>query len=526
MKKELTGKPEVLLNTGKISGFLSGASKFLKRWKIREETKMAVTVLIAATARSFTNHNPRMELDGATVEEVFNVLTDEYPDVRKALFDEDRQLRPYVNVYVNDQNINVLDGLQTKLGDRDELLLLPVIAGGALSESIIPKERRKEIKLDDKEIDRYGKHLMLREIGVKGQKKIKAAKVLVIGAGALGSPIALYLAVAGVGTIGIADFDEVSVTNLNSQVIHGTRDINRPKAASAKDSIRAINPLVKVETYQEKLGAENIEGIIEDYDVVVDATDNYPARYLINDACVLMGKPVVFGAMYQFEGYVTVYDAKIGPCLRCQFPAPPPAGLVPSCAQGGVISTLPGIIGSMQANEALKLIIGGADSLTGEMFVFDTWNNIPRKIQVAKNTECPICGKHPSISHVEDFDYEDFCGLRQDENAIPVEGIEVEELAARIARGEEMTIVDVREPHERAIVRFPSAIVIPIGQLERRQKELNPDIDTIFICKEGKRSILAINTLREAGYKCPMYNLKGGMEAARSVIFPNEGAWL
>lgn len=487
---------------------------------------MAVTLFISATLRSFTNHNAKLKLEGESVEAVLNALTDEYPDTKNALFDQDKNIRPFVKVYVNNIDIDELEGLGTRVDGNDEILLLPVIAGGAPAESIISDERRKEIVLDDKEIDRYGKHLLLREIGVKGQKKIKAAKVLIAGLGGLGSPIALYLGAAGVGTIGVVDFDEVAITNLQSQVAHGTRDIARPKAASVRDSIRRINPLVKVETYNVRLEAGNIESIIEDYDVVVDATDNYSARYLINDACVLSRKPVVFGAIYQYEGYVTVYDAKKGPCFRCQFPSPPPSGLVPSCAEGGVISTLAGIIGSIQANEVLKLIIGGGDSLVGEMFVFDTWNNRTNKIHVHKNDKCPICGKNPGIFKVQDFDYEDFCGLRQAVDEAQVIGIEPEELAARIERGDELTIIDVREPHERAIMRFPNAIAIPIGQLVRRRKELNPDIDTIFICREGKRSILAINTLREAGYNGPMYNLKGGMEAARDIIFPNEGAWL
>lgn len=487
---------------------------------------MAVTVIVSSILRSFTNHNARLELEGESVGGILDTLAEEYPEAGKVLFDEENNPRPFVNVYLNDKNIDTLEGLQTRVSSGDEILLLPLIAGGAPSESVISDERRREVKLEDKEIDRYGKHLLLREIGVKGQKKIKAARVLIIGAGGLGSPIALYLGAAGVGHIGIADYDEVSVANLQSQIAHGIRDVDRPKAASAKDSIRAINPNIDVEVYRMKLDAENIETVIEDYDVVVDATDNYAARYLINDACVLSGKPVVFGTMYQFEGYVTVYDAKKGPCFRCQFPSPPPAGLVPTCAEGGVISTLPGIIGSVQANEVLKLIIGGGDSLIGEMLLFDTWNNVTRKIRVKKNEKCPVCGNNPGIFHVEDYDYEDFCGLRQKEGEVPVEGIEPEELVARIERGEELTIVDVREPHERAIVRFPNAIVIPIGQLARRQKELNPDIDTIFICREGKRSILAINTLREAGYQGPMYNLKGGMEATRDIIFSNEGAWL
>jgi adenylyltransferase/sulfurtransferase len=493
---------------------------------------MAVKVFIATTMRSFTNRNPQLELEGSTVGEVINNLLKKYPDAGKVLFEETKSpgdggfLRQFINIFVNDDNITDLNGLDTKVSDNDEITFLPIIAGGAPKESIIPDERRKAALLDDKEIDRYSKHLMLREVGVKGQKRIKASKVLIMGLGALGSPIAMYLAAAGVGTIGLADYDEVSITNLQNQIAHGTRDLKRPKTASAKDSIRAINPLVKVEIHSDKISADNIEEIISPYDVIVDATDNYPARYLINDAAVLMGKPVVFGAIYQFEGIVTIYDGATSPCFRCQFPSPPPSGLVPTCATSGTISTLPGIIGSIQANEVLKLIIGGGEVLKGEMFVFDTWNNTTRKVKVKKNDRCPICGKNPTIFHGEDIDYEDFCGLKECENEIPIEGIEAEELARRIDNGEELTIVDVREPHERAIVRFPNAIVIPIGQLARRQKELNPDIDTIFICREGKRSILAINTLREAGYKGPMYNLKGGMEAAKNIIFSNEGAWL
>lgn len=487
---------------------------------------MQISVYVSATLRTFVNRNARLILEGSTIREVLAHLQEEYPEMQKALFEEDGTLRAYACVYVNDAKIEKEEDLDTPLQAEDRVLLLPVIAGGAPVESVISEERRKEVALDDAEIDRFNKHLMLREIGVKGQKRIKAAKVLIAGLGALGSPVVQYLAAAGVGTLGIVDFDEVSVGNLQSQVIHGTRDIHRPKSASARDTIRAINPKIKVEVISEKLEAENITDIIQDYDVIVDCTDNYKARYLINDACVLAGKPVVFGAIYQFEGQVSVFNAKLGPCLRCQFPAPPPAGLVPTCAEGGVISPLPGIIGSIQANEVLKLIIGGGESLAGKLLVADTWNLHTSILPVHKNDACPICGKKPSIFEVKDFDYEGFCGLKQDENEIPVEGIEAEELAKRIERGDALTIVDVREPHERAIHRFPNAIVIPIGQLARRQKELDPDVDTIFICREGKRSILAINTLREAGYKGPMYNLKGGIEAARSIIFSNEGAWL
>lgn len=468
----------------------------------------------------------RVDIEGTTVREVLERLQDEYPESKKALFEESGALRPFVSVFVNDVNVSRDSELDTALRAEDRVLLLPVIAGGAPVESVISDERRKEVSLDDAEIERFNKHLMLRDIGVKGQKRIKAAKVLIIGLGSLGSPVVQYLAAAGVGTIGIADFDEVSPGNLQSQVIHGTRDVHRPKVASAKDTIKAINPKIKIETYNEKLEASNIADIVSEYDVVVDCTDNYKSRYLINDACVLLGKPVVFGAMYQFEGQVSVFDAKAGPCFRCQFPSPPPAGLVPTCAEGGVISPLPGIIGSIQANEALKLIIGGGESLAGKLFVADTWNLHASVLKIHKNESCPICGRNPSITAIEDFDYEDFCGLKPTEEEIPVEVIEAEELVARIEAGDPVTIVDVREPHERAIQRFPNAIVIPIGQLARRQKELDPDVDTVFICREGKRSILAINTLREAGYKGPMYSLKGGIEAAKNIIFSHEGAWL
>lgn len=281
------------------------------------------------------NRNERLEIEGETVAEILEHLTEEYPEMRHALFGENGELRTFVNIYLNDENITGRENWSTQPGEGDELLLLPTIAGGAPTQSVISDERRKEAALDDSEIERYNKHLMLREIGVKGQKRIKAAKVIVIGAGALGSPVIQYLAAAGIGTIGVVDFDEVVLGNLQSQVIHGKRDIHRPKTASARDTIKAINPGIQINVLSVKAEADNIKELIEDYDVVIDCTDNYPARYLINDACVLTGKPYVSGAIYQFEGRVTVYDAKQGPCYRCEFPAPPPAGLVPTCAECG-----------------------------------------------------------------------------------------------------------------------------------------------------------------------------------------------
>lgn len=523
---------------------------------------MKISVYVSATLRMFVNRNAKIQIEGATVREVLEHLQEEYPESKKALFEENGTLRPFVSVYRNDVRLLEESALETLLQEGDRILLLPAIAGGApiesakearernksnqagsfagadisglaapengrsMTASVISDARRKEVSLNDSEIERFNKHLLLREIGVKGQKRIKAARVLIIGLGSLGAPVVQYLAAAGIGTLGIVDFDEVTLGNLQSQVIHTARDVHRPKTASARDSIKAVNPQIKIEVVNEKLDADNIADIIEDYDIIVDCTDNYRSRYLINDACVLAGKPVVFGAMYQFEGQVSVFDAKSGPCFRCQFPSPPPAGLLPTCAEGGVISPLPGIIGSIQANEVLKLVVGGGESLIGRMLVIDTWNIHSSLLRVHKNENCPLCGRNPSIVEIESFDYEEFCGVKSAEDEPLVEGIEAEELAARIERGEPLTIVDVREPHERAIQRFPNAIAIPIGQLARRQKELDPDVDTIFICREGKRSILAIKTLREAGYRGPMYNLKGGIEAADSIIFSNEGGWL
>lgn len=478
---------------------------------------MAVKVLIPTTLRLFTNHRSEVELEGETAGQVIEALSDEYPETKKALFDENGKLRSFINVFVNSDNIRNLKGYETPVKDGDEIMLIPAIAGGAPTDSVLGDIKGE--KLTNEEIQRYSRHLLLKEVGVKGQKKLKAAKVLIVGLGGLGAPLAQYLAAAGVGTIGLIDFDEVEESNLQRQVIHGTRDVGRPKVASAKDSIRQINPLVKVETYNQMLTADNALDIIGDYDVVADASDNYQTRYLVNDACVLLGKPDVFGAMYQFEGQATVYYGKEGPCYRCMYPAPPPPGLVPSCATGGVVGVLPGIIGTIQANEVIKLIVGGGEPLIGRLVTFDSWHMKWRELKICKDPDCPVCGKDPTITELEDYDYEDFCGIKQqEEENEAVEAIEAKELKRRLDEGEKITIVDVREPHERAIVKFLDAKVIPIGQLARRQKELDPDVDTVFVCKEGKRSILAVNTLREAGYKGRMFNLKDGINSwARDV---------
>jgi len=370
--------------------------------------------------------------------------------------------------------------------------------------------------LTNEEIARYSRHLLLPEIGIEGQKKLKAAKVLIVGTGGLGAPLALYLSAAGIGTIGIVDFDFVDESNLQRQIIHGTKDVGRPKVASAKDRMKSINPYINIITHNEALTSKNALDIIAGYDIVADGTDNYQTRYLVNDACVFLGKPNVYGSIFQFEGQASIFYAKEGPCYRCLYPAPPPPGLVPSCAEGGVMGVLPGIVGTIQANEVIKLIVGGGASLIGRLLIFDAWRMKFRELKLAKEPNCPVCGKTPSIKEL--IDYEEFCGLKKRSDEKPIETITATELKARLDKGDKIQLIDIREPHERAIVKFPNAIIMPLGQLERRKDELDPAIDSVFLCKIGQRSILGIRALQEAGYTGRLMNLQDGLNAwARDV---------
>ncbi|MDR2607238.1 MAG: molybdopterin-synthase adenylyltransferase MoeB [Treponema sp.] len=383
-----------------------------------------------------------------------------------------------------------------------------------MAESVI--KDRELPGLSNEEIDRYSRHLLLEEVGIRGQKRLKAARVLIVGTGGLGAPLALYLAAAGVGTLGIVDFDFVEESNLQRQVIHGTRDIGRPKVASAQDRIKSINPKIKINTYNTMLSSANALEIMKDYDVVADGTDNYQTRYLVNDACVLLGIPNVYGSVFQFEGQASVFYAREGPCYRCLYPEPPPPGLVPSCAEGGVVGVLPGIVGTIQANEVIKLIVGGGDSLVGRLLLFDAWKMKFRELRLDKDPHCPICGTNPTIREL--IDYEQFCGLKKNTGEDPVETITAKELKERFDRNDPLQIIDIREPHERAIVRFPNAKPVPLGQMARRIDEFDPSIDAVFICKIGQRSIFAIRALREAGYTGRLLNLKDGVNAwAREV---------
>ena len=464
-----------------------------------------IKVIIPYALRSFTERNAEVEVDGKTAGEVINALADVYPALKSHLFAEDGQLRNFINLFVDDKNINSLQGLDTPVPENGEVMIVPAIAGGS-----------DDPGLTNDEIARYSRHLLLPEIGVEGQKKLKAAKVLIVGTGGLGAPLALYLAAAGIGTIGLVDFDVVDESNLQRQIIHSTRDVGRPKVASAKDRIKGVNPLVNVIVHNTMLTSQNAMDIIAGYDIVADGTDNFPTRYLLNDACVFLGKPSIYGAVFQFEGQATVFCAKDGPCCRCLYPSPPPPGLVPSCAEGGVMGVLPGIIGTIQAAETIKMIVGGAKPLVGRLLHFDAWRMAFRELKLAKDPNCPVCGSNPSIREL--IDYEQFCGLKKTQGGEPIETITAVDLKQRLDNGDQIQFIDIREPHERAIVKFPNAIVIPLGQLVRRMNELDSGIDSVFLCKIGLRSIDGIKILREAGYKGRLLNLKDGLNAwARDV---------
>lgn len=368
--------------------------------------------------------------------------------------------------------------------------------------------------LSNEEIKRYSRHLIMPEVGVDGQKRLKAGSVLCIGAGGLGSPAAMYLAAAGVGRIGIVDFDVVDYSNLQRQIIHGTPDVGRSKLASAKDRLLALNPHIQVDTYEEALSSENALRLFGPYDVILDGTDNFPTRYLVNDACVLLGKPNTYGSIFRFEGQASVFGAKHGPCYRCLYPEPPPPGLVPSCAEGGVLGVLPGVIGVIQATEAIKLLTGIGEPLVGRFLLYDALKMRFRELKVPKDPDCPVCGTHPTVTKL--IDYEQFCGVRPAAEVAHMNtashGFEITsvELKQRMDRGERLRIVDVREPNEYQINKIPGAELIPLGELPRRYAELDAEEELIVHCKMGGRSAKAADFLRSVGFK-RVLNLKGGV---------------
>ena len=378
------------------------------------------------------------------------------------------------------------------------------------------------IDLNHAEILRYSRHLLIPEVGLSGQKKIKAASVLVIGTGGLGSPVALYLAAAGVGRIGLVDYDRVDASNLQRQVIHGTSQLGNLKVTSARQRMLDINPEIQVDVYNEPFTSANAMQIAQDYDILIDGTDNFPTRYLSNDVSVLLGKPNVYGSIYRFDGQVSVFDAREGPCYRCLFPEPPPPGLVPSCAEGGVLGVLPGTIGTLQATEALKLILGIGETLKGRLLLFNALDMSFDFVNLRKNPNCKICGPNPEVTEL--IDYEEFCGVPgHDHEEGSVGGdwdIEVGQLAEKLAQGEQIHLLDVREPHELEISRLEGADLIPLGQLAARLSELDSAEEMVVFCKAGTRSARALELLTSAGFR-KVKNLKGGINAWAREVDPS-----
>src|ERR1039457_1053517 len=377
------------------------------------------------------------------------------------------------------------------------------------------------VQLSKDEILRYSRHLIMPEVGMEGQLKLKQARVLCIGAGGLGSPLALYLGAAGVGKLGIVDFDVVDLTNLQRQVIHGTSDVGRTKLASARDTLQEINPNVEIETFETRLSSDNALDIFREYDVIADGTDNFPTRYLVNDACVLLGKPNAYASIFRFEGQASIFWAERGPCYRCLYPEPPPPGLVPSCAEGGVLGVLPGIMGCIQAMETIKLILGRGDSLIGRLLLFDALAMKFRELKLRKNPDCPICGTNRTITKL--IDYELFCGIRGEEHVPVFTGIpEITpaEVKKKMDAHEPFVLIDVREPHEYQICSIPGSKLIPLGEVPKRMNELDSADEIVVHCKSGMRSAKAVDLLMKAGFQ-KIHNMKGGILAWSDQVDPS-----
>src|SRR5712692_4692096 len=470
-------------------------------------------ILIPTPLRQYVEKNDSVELSGSTVGELLGALTTKFGDLRRHLYNDEGKLRSFVNVYLNDEDIRYLNKEATAVKDGDTLSIVPSIAGGSAGIAAPP------VTLDKDEILRYSRHLIMPEVGMEGQLKLKNAKVALIGTGGLGAPLGMYLAAAGIGRIGLVDFDVVDFTNLQRQVIHGTKDVGRKKLDSAAETMLDINPFVEIDRFETALSSENALGILKDYDIVVDGTDNFPTRYLVNDACVLLGKPNVYGSIFRFEGQATVFAYHGGPCYRCLYPEPPPPGLVPSCAEGGVLGILPGVIGLIQATETVKLILGIGEPLVGRLLLYDALAMRFRELKLRRNVECPVCGDHPTIREL--IDYQQFCGIpNQPHEPVAVEGeIEPTEVKAKMDRGDQFVLIDVREPHEYQICSIPNAKLIPLGDLPKRVNELDSADEIIAHCKSGMRSAKAVEFLKQAGFR-KVRNMKGGILAWSDKIDP------
>ncbi len=478
---------------------------------------MAITVLIPTPLRQFAGGRSEVAVGGTNVGEALRALTTEFGDLRKHLFTDQDALRNFINVYIDDEDIRYLEGADTPVADGETLTIVPSIAGGS---SVATAQITGELpSLSTEEYQRYSRHLILPEVGLEGQRKLKNARVLTIGTGGLGSPLGLYLAAAGVGTIGIVDFDVVDQSNLQRQIIHGTKDVGRPKIESARERLNDINPNVNIEAFDTRLTSENALELFREFDVIVDGTDNFQTRYLVNDAAVLTGKPNVYGSIFRFEGQASVFWAEHGACYRCLYPEPPPPGLVPSCAEGGVLGVLPGIVGTIQANEVLKVILGAEGILLNRLLLFDAWTMKFRELKLRKNPHCELCGDNPTIKELVDYDA--FCGLSTAEPKPEFDEISAKELSEWIHAQVDLQIIDVREPHEYEFARIPGAQLVPLGQIVNRICEIPKGKTTIVQCKGGVRSAKAIGFLKDAGFEGKLINLKGGITAWSNDVDPS-----
>ncbi|MFQ5739768.1 MAG: molybdopterin-synthase adenylyltransferase MoeB [Acidobacteriota bacterium] len=474
---------------------------------------MAAKVYIPTALRTYVNNQEWVELEGSSVEEILAGLTGHYPSLKPHLFTEEGRLRNFVNVYKNDEDIRYLEREKTPVADGDILSIVPSIAGGAFQAQLPVEE------LTPDEIQRYSRHLIMPEVGMAGQKKLKAASVLCIGAGGLGSPLALYLTAAGVGRLGMVDFDVVDFSNLQRQLLHSTQDVGRPKLESAREKLEAINPHVRLETHETRLTSENALDLLSRYDIIADGTDNFPTRYLVNDACVLSRRPNVYGSIFRFEGQASVFATEEGPCYRCLYPEPPPPGLVPSCAEGGVLGILPGLVGMIQATEVVKLILNKGNSLAGRLLLFDALDMKFRELKLRRDPACPLCGENPSIHEL--VDYEQFCGVadQQERDGASVPEITATELKEELESGQDLFILDVRNPPELDICRLEGASLIPLGELVERVHELDSARETVVYCRSGQRSAQAIRLLQAMGFR-KLRNLRGGILAWADQVDP------
>lgn len=478
-----------------------------------------ISVIVPAPLRQYTDGHDRIFVEADTVAEALSRLTERHVALRRHLFGEDGRLRSFVNIYLNDEDIRYLEGgHETGVVGGDEVRIVPSIAGGA-PETLMTEE----VGLSPDEIRRYARHIIMPEVGLEGQKRLKRARVLLVGAGGLGSPASLYLAAAGVGTLGLVDFDVVERSNLQRQIIHGTNDVGRPKLDSARDRLLDVNPEISIERHELRLTSENALEVLDGYDIVVDGSDNFPTRYLVNDACVLLRKPNVYGSIFRFEGQVSVFYGEEGPCYRCLFREPPPPGLVPSCAEGGVLGVLPGIVGALQANETIKLIIDQGDPLIGRLLLFDALRLRFRELRLHKDPDCPICSANRTIHEL--IDYDAFCGVTQvqlENRALQdqVPGITATELKKRLDAGDPIHIIDVREPHEWSICSLEIAESIPVGSFPSHMSRLDSIEEIVVVCRSGVRSAHAVRLLQEAGFR-RVYHLEGGLLAWAESVDPS-----